>query len=213
MSTDARNADIVMRAIRGESLTALGNEYGITRERVRQIVLRAGGEVAAKESRAEASKARKEAARPRKYEERFGIPRDEHKRLVANGTTGRWLTLRRNCVSRQIPFALTLKDYAAIVGEMPIGRCKGQFVLVPKVRELGYVAGNVLLRSAVQNGRVTRARDEDAPRTAVAVGVYLQYPGRSKPFKARIGDRSVGYYETAEQAIAARAAAIAAQAA
>lgn len=47
LSAEARNALMVARYIEGETLDAIGQDYGVTRERVRQIISKVGGSLAA----------------------------------------------------------------------------------------------------------------------------------------------------------------------
>lgn len=203
MSDDARNAEMLMRALRGESLTEIGADHGITHERVRQIVKRAGGQEIAADVRKQATVARQ---KPPALLVKFGLSKDQWRALVAAGVTKRWGRLKQNCRNRSIPFALSLREYATITAGIKIGRDRGGYVLTIRDRALGYVVGNVILRMATANGRATRARDTAVPRTAVSEGVYLLYPGMAKPFVARAKRRDVGRFATADEAIKARAA-------
>jgi hypothetical protein len=139
------------------------------------------------------------------WHERYGVSKEEHKRLVAAGITERWHRLRMNCKKRAIPFDLSVSDYEAAYGDKPHGKCKGCYVLSIRDRKAGYVVGNLLLRTVEDNTRATRARDEHVPRTAVSHGVYLIHPGSALPYTARVGkSKSLGYFKTASEAFNAR---------
>lgn len=141
------------------------------------------------------------------WHERYGVSKEEHKRLCAAGITARWHRLRMNCRKRAIPFDLSVSDYAAAYGDKPHGKRKGCYVLSVKDRSLGYVKGNLVLRTVEENMRATRARDEEVPRTALSVGVYLIHPGSALPYTARLGGKrgySLGYFKTATEAFNAR---------
>lgn len=57
-----RNAQMVARYIEGETLESIGQDYGVTRERVRQIVTKVGGQPGCRVQRLEARQAEAKAA-------------------------------------------------------------------------------------------------------------------------------------------------------
>lgn len=205
-SKDARNADIVQRRLQGATMESLAADYGITRQRVDQICTKAGVNIAVRDIKREAAAQRKaeKAASLNKFAARHGLTNETYKQYLDAGITQWWRELKRNCANRGIPFDLTLAQYGSIVGKFPIGRGAGKYVLSIRNREIGYVLGNVVLRSYSSNSRATRARDTDVPRLAPSEGVYLLYPGCLKPYAARAHGKNLGNYATVEEAIEAR---------
>jgi hypothetical protein len=199
---DADKASIVMRALRGDSLSPMAAEYGVTKQGIQMIVKRAGAAEAAREVRkqiAEANKPKHDACATR-----CGVSKDEWRRLSDAGILGKWQRLRDNCHRRAIPFGLSLADYARFAEALPLGREKGQFVLAPRKPELGYMPGNIVVRGVTAHARTTRARDTEVPRVAVSPGVLHLYPGTAKPFAVRVGSKWIGNFATADEAVEAR---------
>ncbi|MBO0907785.1 sigma factor-like helix-turn-helix DNA-binding protein [Arthrobacter sunyaminii] len=85
LTPEERNALMVSRYIHGETLDAIGQDYGVTRERVRQIVSKVGGNLAA-ESRQKRLEMRQSEAKAM-AEEFMAAYGDIARAAAANGAT------------------------------------------------------------------------------------------------------------------------------
>lgn len=94
LSAAQRNQRMLDRYVDGETLAAIGDDYGVTRERVRQIVTQLGGSLA-EESRQSRSEARL-LARSRQVDD-FMAEFGETSRRIAHAGNTREDTIRRLC--------------------------------------------------------------------------------------------------------------------
>lgn len=124
-----RDRAIAKRFVAGELLREIGLDYGMSRERVRQIVRRAGvtpqkrGQPQRRRDREkrqrEHEKARKRA-REQRIKDRWGISAQQYDKLRAyddnlNRTPlGQYLYFKHSSKSRGVPFSLAFKDWWAV---------------------------------------------------------------------------------------------------
>lgn len=209
----ARAEKMVEMFRQGVTLEAIGRQFGLTRERVRQIIAGAGVSSAeggqAQQIRI-AGKAvdRKLLQRQRAQEDKHGVPYELLRELRACGATTGYQRQRNNAAKRGIGFALTLAEWWAVwqaSGKYHLrGRGIGRYCM-SRIRDDGpYALGNVHIQSAVENSReaVEKWRGKDKP----IKGVFCLYPGRELAWLAAVGKKRLGFFATAEEAGAARAA-------
>jgi hypothetical protein len=153
-----RDALIAQRYRNEETLQAIGDSYGLTRERVRQIVKREGltradgGRFLRSSSRRAARVARVRGV----YVESFGCTRgeardlNEGKRMGAADSLARaYLQQRHHALWRGIPWALTFPQWVALwkaTGHFDQrGRAKDSYVMTRWDFAQGFHIGNVCI--------------------------------------------------------------------
>ena len=196
----------------GYTLQEIGTRYGITRERVRQI-LRKHTDIAPKAGgRAKQSALKRQAdsaASKAHYIAKYGMTHDEWKACVAAGGSQAFVYQKRTAKCRGISFELSLRQWWDLWQESgkwdQRGRGKGKFCMA-RIRDTGpYAIGNVQIIPIEQNAaearynKPTKRHADPAER-----GVYLLYPNHSKPWCAKYGNKSLGLYATKEEAVSAR---------
>ncbi|WP_312836384.1 sigma factor-like helix-turn-helix DNA-binding protein [Comamonas sp.] len=209
-----RDTKMVAMFRQGVTLAKIGAQFGLSRERVRQILKRIG--VCAEEggiarnaaSRRESACAKREAYWLGKY----GLPFAVVKQLQQDGVTKGFQDHKRNSAARGIPFHLTFIDWLSVwqaSGKLDQrGRGKGKYVM-SRIRDDGaYELGNVHVQLATENSR--EAVEKWRGTTKEHTGVYLLAPGNKRPWMAGVGRVSLGRFETQQQAVEARAAYLAA---
>lgn len=205
-----RIAKIVAMYRQGLTLETIGQSFGITRERVRQhlkaqgITSQDGGQHVAAQSRADAIAARREARALAKW----GLSSAEAKALRRSGATRAYEQQRRNAHSRAIQWNLTLAQWWSLwqtSGKWEQrGRGKGKYVM-SRINDSGaYEIGNVHIQLGQANSQeaVSKWRGKHKDNR----GVFLLCPGYAKPWMAKVGRKSLGYFPTEEDAVAARIA-------
>jgi hypothetical protein len=209
MATPRRtDRDANMRAMyeAGLTLQQIGDRYGITRERARQILRRIGVEPDAGGSakRRAVSRAASQHAIDMKHMRRYGVNFETLKRLRAVGATRAWQEQRRNAMSRGIGWHLTLGQWWAIWDASgkweQRGRGAGKYCLARYADRGNYVHGNVWVCEFIENCR--EARSHAKPPTGD--NVHFLYPGTVRPWVAKHGNQSIGMFATREQAVEAK---------
>lgn len=209
-----RDTKMVAMFRQGVTLAKIGSQFGLSRERVRQILKRIGvcaedGGIARNAaSRRESACAKREAYWLGKY----GLPFAVVKQLQQDGVTKGFQDHKRNSAARGIPFHLTFIDWLSVwqaSGKLDQrGRGKGKYVM-SRIRDDGaYELGNVHVQLATENSR--EAVEKWRGTTKEHTGVYLLAPGNKRPWMAAVGRVSLGRFETQQQAVEARAAYLAA---
>lgn len=209
-----RNQKMVHMHAQGCTLQSIGNQFGITRERVRQILFAQGvsaadGGVSLRASISRSTQeANRQATRDAKSIQKYGLPclaMDEHR---ASGALNAFTRQRLNAAQRAIHWGLSFVQWwsvwAASGNFESRGRGAGKYVMARIRDEGGYEMGNVHIISSVENSR--EAVEKWRGKTKVNRGVYNAYPGRAHPWKAKYGKSVIGYFATEEEASAARAA-------
>jgi lambda repressor-like predicted transcriptional regulator len=197
----------------GLILQSIGDKFGVTRERVRQILKSIGvdpsegGQRLVAEMRREA-KARKVRNR---IESHWGVPYEEWKMLRGDGTIKRYEQQRNNSSARGIAFRLSFAEWLCIwkaSGKLAqCGRGKGSYCMSRLNDAGGYELGNVHIQLCTENS--SEATKQWIGKVKANRGVFCLYPGKSRPYQARIGRKSLGFFATEEEAAAARAVALA----
>lgn len=192
----------------GLTLAKIGQCYGVTRERVRQILKsegmtwRDGGANKRMETRRNARDAAKTAQSIR----RWGFDTETMDAFRAEGLTVAYVRQRSNARMRGIAWNF---DFAAWIsvwqtsGKLHLrGRGKGKYVM-SRVGDCGaYELGNVHIQLATSNSRdaVKKWRGKRKAHR----GVFLLYPGREKAWLATLNRVRIGYFRTEEEAVCAR---------
>lgn len=171
LTENQKRADIMAALYRnGYTLVQIGEQYGITRERVRQIIAKvhgmnrfSGGKHAKAEKAAAAKQSRKDAA----CYKRYGCSHSEWRNLIELGEimvaegkssnttpTGAYRMQKKNASLRGIPFNLTITQWWDIwqnSGKWE-ERGRGQGYVMCRVNDEGpYEVGNVFIATAAQN--------------------------------------------------------------
>lgn len=197
----------------GLTLAKIGEQYGITRERVRQILLSNGitrndGGLSVRVAHRDAAKHRVKAAAIAHREAKWGMDIELLRELRANGTHRAFEQQRTTAAARGIRWGLTFAEWYAVwitSGKIHLrGRGKTGYCMSRIKDGGGYVLGNVHIQTNVSNGR--EAVEQWRGRIKPIRGVFCLYPGRDKPWLAKVGKHRVGYFQTAEKAGAAREA-------
>lgn len=207
-SIEERNERMERMHSQGCALQAIGDQYGVTRERVRQILAKRGvtasdGGISVRSAlKAKQLQAKREAASLRKY----GLPHDLMCELREQGLTNAFTRQRLNAEQRAIAWHLTFAQWFSIwqaSGKLHLrGRGKGKYVMSRILDDGPYALGNVHIQLSTENSReaVSKWRGQVKENR----GVYCLYPGRKLAWLSKVADVSLGYFETEAEAVAAR---------
>lgn len=203
-----RNQRMALMYRQGLSLAKIGQTFGVTRERVRQVLkglglTRAeGGASKARAARESVKQAQKEA----RALARHGISWADYKECQKAGLIHAYRNQKRSADARGIVWALNFAQWLDVwrtSGKLDQrGRGKGKYVM-SRIRDAGgYEVGNVHIQLGTENSReaVEQWRGKTKPRP----GVYHLYPGLSTPYMAKVGRKYLGLYATEEEALRAR---------
>jgi hypothetical protein len=198
----------------GLTLKKIGQHFGISRERVRQIIARDGLTAADGGARKVASaklqdrKNKKDA----KSIAKWGLGSDEMKLRRSDGTLTAFRSQKSAAAARAIEWTLTFPQWLGVwldSGKLAErGRGKGKYVMSRVKDEGGYALGNVHIQLSTENNADAVAIWDG--KVKVNRGVHYIYPGLSKPWVVKVCHKQVGAFATEEDAIAARLAYIAA---
>lgn len=205
----ARDQEMALLYRQGLTLEAIGVKFGLTRERVRQLLRRAG--VAPEEGGQAVACSLKRLRHERKAElrcmELFGVDRQTRDLLRSIGATRAYGQHMANARARGIDFRLSLGEWWAIwqtSGKWDLrGVGKGRYCMA-RVGDLGaYEVGNVHISRVEDNSREGFSKKPSAANKPFT-GVFLMYPGRQKAWLAKYGDKRLGFFDSPEEANDAR---------
>lgn len=183
----------------GKTLQEIADGAGITRERIRQLLKIAGV------TRFDRKKPEK---RPRfnKTAHRHGISEEFLSELRANGATKAWTEQKRSAKTRGIEWGLDLKTWYQIWLDSghfeERGRGLGKYVMSRKGDSGGYFPGNVEIKLGSENSR--EAVEQWRGKVKKNRGVFNLFKGRARSWAARVGKKTIGYYQSEAEAVAAR---------
>jgi hypothetical protein len=192
----------------GVTLAKIGETFGVTRERVRVIlkcqgITRSdGGKSVSAHSRREAHASAVNARSLIKY----GVSREEVKKAHSNGLIQAYRYQKNNAAARGVEWGLSFAQWLQVwtlSGKIDQrGRGKGKYCMSRIKDTGGYVMGNVHIQLNDENGREAVAKWKGKSKSVR--GVFLLYPGLSKPYLAKVGKKALGYFASEEDAVQAR---------
>lgn len=204
---DARTEKMVSMYQHGATLQRIGEQFKLTRERVRQIIRphiagRDGG-IALK---AASKRERFAQQRDARSQLSHGVSWEELKLLRSERVTHAYHQQQRNAAARAVPWLLSFAEWLSIwkaSGKLQLrGRGKGRYVMSRICDDGPYAVGNVHIQLATENSR--EAVDKWRGKVKENKGVYLLYPGYSRPWAAAVGGKRLGNFATESDAVAAR---------
>lgn len=189
----------------GMTLKQIGQRYGVTHERVRQILKRLGltGEHGGKRKCARVKRERHAAARDASHLSRFGVGYEEYIVIRESGGVAAFRQQKANAARRGIGWNLSLGDFWKIWQDsgkwQERGRGKGKYCLSRYTDKGDYTIGNVWVCSFSENCREAHSHSKRG-----SDNIHFLYPGTRKPWLAKYGRKSIGYFSTREEAEAAK---------
>lgn len=209
--TAERDAAMKSMYRQGMTLQVIGEKYNVTRERVRQILARAGVDSKCGGQSVQASLKRNAAERSRvaaraRRAEKWGVPFELLAELRSNGTIAAFERQRQNSRTRGIVWKLTFGQWFAVwqaSGKLHLrGRGKGRYCMSRHRDEGGYELGNVHVQLCTTNSSEGFGKARGKPKAFT--GVFCVYPGRELAWLAKVGKVRLGYFASAEAAYEAR---------
>lgn len=209
MDTKERNHEIVKRFLDGESMSEISKAYGISRERVRQLLSKRG--LSAENGGFKlAALARREAsvnAAMQKMIERFGCTL-EQRRAIPKLARQQFQEQRRNSHDRGIEWKLTMWDWWCIWRDSghweQRGRNLGQYVMARERDKGPYEVGNVAIVTKSENSTYSRdgtLKERDRKRSE---GIWYATSHPRTPWRATYRHKHIGFYKTEQEAEIAR---------
>lgn len=195
----------------GATLQQIGDRYGISRERVRQVLSKRFG-ICGEDGGKQATRRRfeeaKSAAKDRDSLLRYGCQYSEWK-SVPSSLKRAYRMQKRSAAYRGIAFNLTPYEFVRLWRESgklsQRGRGRDKFCMSRINDSGGYEVGNVQFITNAENIRLYQLERARKPKIASKTpGVYLMYPGYKKPYVARYGKKHLGFFRDAQSAVAAR---------
>ena len=207
-STDERVIEMAAMYRQGLTLAVIGDQYGITRERVRQLLNKAG--VGADDGGSHVVARLKGESKQRKRDAlclaKWGLTFAEMKPLRANNATRAYASQRAHSRNRGIEFTLSLADWWAVWSASgrweQRGRGKGSYCMSRINDAGGYTVGNVCIKLCTENSR--EATKQWIGKTKEHRGVHNLYPGSSRPYVVKVRKKQIGRFASIEEAVAAR---------
>ena len=205
---DQRALDMIKARKRGESLEEIGQRYGITRERVRQIVAEFGGPSGrlARVYSGTKTKERK-AAHAAAVLARYGRTWAEHKQLVACGATAAYREQKNSCRLRGIPWELPFEDWWRLWQESghwnERGRTRDAYCLTRIDYAQPFSVANALITTLAESGRRLQVATGCCQKRTKG-GVYHLYPNLARGWVAEAKKKRLGYFASEAEARAAR---------
>jgi hypothetical protein len=205
----ARNEQMASMYRQGLTLECIGDEHGVSRQCVHQILKRMGIDPSegGQKKRSALSKSIKASRSDAKCMTTYGVSREEYERLRAIGAVRAFKEHKKNSILRGIAFSFILADWWAVWRDSgkfeQRGRTKFGYVMSRIKDTGGYEVGNVCIKTLQENSREAVKQWYGHTKT-LPCGVFELFPGSAKPFLAKFGRKSLGYHATAEQADAAR---------
>lgn len=200
-----RDENIKAMYAAGMTLEKIGQRYGVTRERIRQILKKYGitSQDGGARKLAEIKNEKKAAARDSRYRAKHGIDFATYSEIKRAGGVIAYRTQKANAYKRDIPFRISLADFWRIWQESgkwaERGRGKGKYCLARYNDSGAYEVGNVWVCSFSENCREARSRSKRGNGN-----VHFINPGTRKPWLAKHGNVCIGFFKTREEAVSAK---------
>lgn len=210
LETQARDLRMVQMHRSGLTLQQIGDKFGVSRERVRQVMAKAGA-TGARKVIVKKAKAQREASRAIEADKdsvaKYGFPVAEMRSLRANGAFKAYQHQLHTANVRGIKFEMLFSEWVSVwkaSGKFSErGRGKGKYCMARLNDEGGYVVGNVHIDLNENNNREGRKRGKRRPPHKR--GVYFERHNSDKPWVARYSNKLIGSFATEDEAIRARA--------
>lgn len=194
----------------GMTLEKIGQQFGLTRARVGQLMKQAGQAGAGRKMRRaleSAVEAQESAAREAKSLAKWGCDSKTRRKYWADGTLRAYVSHRNNAKNRGVPFELTFVQWLAIwdaSGKFELrGRGAGKYCM-SWIRDDGaYAVGNVHIQLFTDNSREAVDQWRGKPKKTNP-GVFHLYPGLERGFLAKVGSKRIGLFATEDEAVKAR---------
>lgn len=196
----------------GLTLQKIGDHFGVTRERVRQLIGRHGldGDDGGRQKVRERTLARKRAVDDARDLAKYGLTREQRRHLSRIGAMKAFHEQERNAAHRNIEWKLSLSDWWSVweaSGKWEQRGRSGDGYVMSRVRDDGpYELGNVHIQTLRENSREAVAKWRGKKKALR--GVFHLYPGLARGWVAKFRKKHLGYYATAEEAAWARASAM-----
>lgn len=210
-----RDAEIVRKWKAGQTLQQIGDHFGITRERARQIIEKRSGLRGEDGGAAVRSALKRRMAASKRHEQyiaKFGLTLEQC-RLVPPALRRAFTMQRRSAGFRGIAWRLNLREWLKVWEASGVvhlrGRGRDSYCMARIDDEGPYSPDNVKIITIAENCREYQAAKHEGTRKntkTVSTGVYYSLPGYNRPFQAFAHGKCVGYFKTAAEAIAAREA-------
>jgi hypothetical protein len=214
-ATSERDLKMASMYRQGLTLAVIGEKFGVTRERVRQIVekqgltRRDGGVSGTHLQKLERASAEAEA----RYQIKYGFSRAEMADFRKRRLTHMFAQQRRNASERGIVFRLSFKQWVGIwetSGKLELrGRGIGKYVMSRIKAEGCYELGNVHIQLATENSSEAVKKWQAEGKKNTNVGIYKLTPGTPTPWHAKVNSKEIGRFATESEAVQARATYIA----
>ena len=196
----------------GATLQDIGTRYGLTRERVRQIIakhfstnrLDGGQHVQTVRRREQFAHAADERALSR-----WGCTAAQYREIPVKARRA-WNEQRRNAKQRGITFKLTLLQFWKFwvqSGKWSQRGKRGHEYCMSRLNDTGaYEVGNIQVLTIAENCRLYQLLSPSAGKRKAKElqGVSFAMPGSRKPFKAFYGRKHLGFFVTEAEAYQAR---------
>lgn len=195
----------------GLTLATIGRQFGLTRERVRQLLAKQGMSHAdGGQSVVQVQKKERTAvALDARYQLKYGFSRAEMVEYRKRRLTHAYAQQKSNAVARGVNFRLTFKQWVTVweaSGKLELrGRGLGRYVM-SRIKDEGcYEVGNVHIQLSTENNSEGRKKTLAQGRKNAHVGVYCLTPGAEHAWHARYGRIELGRFCTEQEAVYARA--------
>lgn len=207
----ARTRRMVEMYRQGITLQDIGVKFGVSRERVRQLlerfeITRLDGGAKVRRDFGDLAKKAKQAAQRARVEARWGVPYELARELRGNGVIRAFEMQRKSAQNRAIDWRLTFAQWYAIwqtSGKLHLrGRGMGRYCMSRLEDSGAYELGNVHIQLSSENSQEAVLKWKG--KTKAIRGVFCLYPGRELAWLAKFGKKSLGYFASAEEAGAAR---------
>lgn len=204
---DARTQKMVEMYRQGVTLQKIGDQFKLTRERVRQIIRpHINSSDGGRFYSASIKRDKREQERDARARLSHGVSYEELKLLRAERITLAYIEHKRNAKIRGVGWLLTFAEWLSIwkaSGKLHLrGRGIGRYVMSRMSDDGPYAVGNVHIQLATENSR--EAVEKWRGKTKQNTGVFLLYPGRDRAWAAQVQRKRIGYFTSEAEAVAAR---------
>lgn len=202
-----RDLKILSMHRQGVNMVKIAAQMDVTRERVRQILKKHG--ITGREVQA-VKKAKKTEfklfAREARCMARHGMTLDAYTAASKAGHVAAYCRQKSTAGNRGIDWALSFGDWFSIwqeSGKLHLrGRGIGRYVMSRVCDAGGYVLGNVHIQLSTENN--SEYMTKNVGKRNANPGVYLMYPGLSRPWIAKVAKKYLGTFATEQEATEAR---------